>query len=450
MKMRPRHLLIPLALSAALAACGGDPEENPSTSSNNNSSSSSSGGNTGGVSELPKEITADLTLTADKEYTLKGIVHVRAGATLTIEPGTTIKGDKATLGTLVVNPGAKIVAEGTADKPIVFTSRAEPGDRAAGDWGGVILLGKAPINVPGGKANVEGIEATKDTEYGGDDAEDSSGVLKYVRIEFGGVLLSPDNEINGLTMAGVGRGTKIDFVQVRYVLDDCFEFFGGTVNASHLVCTYNQDDGIDWDFGYSGKLQFIVVQQDPAAVDDTNGFEGDNDANGTTNKPISSPTISNATLVGKNVDVEKQQYGMLLRRSTMGSFYNIIATGFEAGVDFRDESTSAELKGSIFYGNLAHNVAYAETAAGEGSEKDDDKGFDEVKWFADGGNSEIDPKLVKPFDAQAPDFRPAETLTEGAVAPPKDTFFDAKASYVGAFAKGDTWLEGAWVSYTPN
>jgi len=410
------------------------------------------GGGGGGSAnnEIPATVESDLTLTADKEWILKGIVHVRSGATLTIEPGTTVKGDKTTLGTLVIDPGAKIHAEGTKDEPIVFTSRAEPGDRAPGDWGGVILLGKAPINVPGGKANVEGIEATSETEYGGTDPDDNSGVLKYVRIEFGGILLSTDNEINGLTFAGVGRGTTVDYVQVRYTLDDCFEFFGGTVNAKHLVCTYNQDDGIDWDLGYSGKLQFVVVQQDPAAVDDTNGFEGDNDAMGTTNEPFSEPTIYNATLVGKNVDVDKQQYAMLLRRATKANLANIVATGFEAGVDIRDAATSVKLTNSTFFGNLVHNVAYTETVDGMGSEKDDDMGLDEVQWFMDGGNVETDPMLASPFDRDAPDFRPMATITDNAATPPSDGFFDTSAAYVGAFAAGDTWLEGAWVSFTRN
>ncbi|MDC0747375.1 hypothetical protein [Polyangium mundeleinium] len=222
------------------------------------------------------------------------------------------------------------------------------------------------------------------------------------------------------------------------------------MNAKHLVCTYNQDDGIDWDLGYTGKLQFVVVQQDPAAVDDTNGFEGDNDAMGTTNAPLSEPTIYNATLIGKNVDVDKQQYAMLLRRATKANLYNIVATGFEAGVDVRDAPTSVSLEASIFHGNLAQNIAYVETPDGMGSEKDDDMGFDEVKWFLDAGNAETDPMLLAPYDREAPDFRPKATLTTGAATPPSDGFFDTKASYVGAFSQDDTWLDGAWISFTPN
>ena len=137
--------------------------------------------------------------------------------------------------------------------------------KRAGDWGGVVILGNAPVNYPGGKGNIEGILTTASgTQYGGADPEDNSGVLRYIRIEYAGVVLSPDNEVNGLTFGGVGRGTKVDHIQVRQALDDCFEFFGGTVDAHHLICQYNQDDGFDTDNGYSGRLQFLVLQQDPA------------------------------------------------------------------------------------------------------------------------------------------------------------------------------------------
>lgn len=394
------------------------------------------------------EIKADTTLTSDKVWTLKHKVHVRAGATLTIEPCTTIVGDKGTLGTLIIDPGAKIIAAGGPDEPIVFTSQAPVGDREPGDWGGVILLGRAPINVPGGKANVEGLNPTPETQYGGDSADDDSGILKYVRIEFSGILLSQNNEVNGLTFGGVGAKTQIEYVQVRNTLDDCFEFFGGTVNAKHLVCTNNQDDGFDWDFGYSGKLQFLVLQQDAAFPDDTNGFESDNDAMSTTNMPISNPTIYNATLVGH--DADKQQYGWLARRSTQGHVHNAIFTGFEACIDIRDPQTKAELTNSICFGNKVNNIAYAETAAGTGALADDDNGLDEVAWFmaANRKNSEVDPQLAAPFNLPAPDFRPKATITNNAATPPDDGFFDPKATYIGAFAAGDNWMTGAWLSFT--
>lgn len=395
------------------------------------------------------EIKTNLTLTADKLWSLKHKVHVRAGVTLTIEPCTTIQGDNGTKGTLIIDPGAKIMAEGLQNEPIVFTSAAPVGDRQAGDWGGLIVLGKAPINVPGGKANIEGLNPTPETQYGGDAPNDNSGSLKYIRIEFSGILLSQNNEVNGLTFGGVGTGTQVEYIQVRHTLDDCFEFFGGTVNAKHLVCIANQDDGFDWDFGYSGKLQFLVLQQDQAFPDDTNGFEADNDAMATTNMPISNPSIFNATMIGH--DADKQQYGWLARRSTMGHISNAIFTNFEACVDIRDANTKAELTNSICFGNKT-NIAYAEVAGGMGALADDDSGFDEVAWFNDPTrkNAETDPKLVKPLDIAAPDFRPSATITTNAATPPDDGFFDKDASYVGAFKQDDTWMTGKWLAFSVN
>lgn len=479
--MKRTHVSLAIAATAltagALAACsderpvseggaGGTTTTTTSTTSatgsTTTSSSTSSSTGTGGAApeellppctkqaELSGDITASTTLKQDTCYSLKGINHVKAGATLTIEKGTVIKGDKASLGTLVIDPGAKIMAEGSAVNPIVFTSALPKGQRAAGDWGGVILLGKAPINVTGAHANIEGIPITPETTYGGTDPNDSSGKLKYVRIEFSGVLLSPNNEINGLTFGGVGAGTEIDYVMVHDTLDDCFEFFGGTVHAKHLVCAFNQDDGFDWDFGFTGKLQFLALIQDPDFPDDTNGFEGDNDANASANTPFSEPTIYNATLCGHNKDVAKQQFGMLLRRSTKGHIFNTIVTGFEAGVDVRDPLTSVEIKSSIFFGQTVAGAdfAYAEVASGAGVTSDDDNGFDEINALTSAGNQSIDPK-INCFQA-VPDFRPMATLTSNAATPPSDGFFDTSASYIGAFKAGDDWATGNWISYDRN
>jgi len=428
-------------------------------------SGTSTGGGTPGEATLPAcsgeaDLTGDVktstALSADKCYTLKGIVYVKAGATLTIPKGTRIYGDKTTLGTLVIEPGAKLMAEGTAVNPIVFTSKAPKGQRAPGDWGGVILLGKAPVNIKGGVGNIEGIPPTADTTYGGTNANDSSGKLKYVRIEFGGVQLSPNNEINGLTFGGVGAGTEVEYIMVHDTLDDCFEFFGGTVNAKHLICSYNGDDGFDWDNGFKGKLQFLALQQDPGNAAEDNGFEGDNDATGSLSAPFSEPTIYNATLCGKNVDVANQQYGMLLRRSTKAHIWNTIATGFEAGYDLRDKATSVEIKSSIFFGNLAQNIAYAEVAGQVSTPAaltdDDDGGADEIASFKAAANKNTveDPKIKDCFNKAGADFRPAATITANAATPPDDGFFDAKASYVGAFEAGDTWATGNWVDFSHN
>lgn len=406
--------------------------------------SSSTGMQTSTV-ELTGDITASQTLSADTLYILKGVVKVAAGATLTIEKGTVIQGDKATLGTLVIQQGAKIMAVGTADEPIVFTSRLAPGSRAPGDWGGVILLGKAPINTAGGTASIEGLSTNE--IYGGADAADSSGTMQYVRIEFSGVELSPDNEINGLTMGGVGTGTVIDHIMVKQTLDDCFEWFGGTVNAKYLVCSKNGDDAFDIDRGYGGKLQFLFAQKDPAVADTANGFEFDNSADDIMATPVTNPTISNVTLCGPNAEIPKEQYGMLLREGTHATIMNAYVTGFEGGVDLRDNpATSVTLTNSVFVGNAPENIAYAEDGSNEAEQKDDDGGVDERTWFTGGtGNAEAGAALADCY-AQTPDPRPATEIPGGAV----PAGFDA-APYVGAFKDAnDMWMTGAWVDFAAN
>ena len=436
-------------------ACGGSSAQSTSGQGGNAQGGQGQGGEAPQTEELAGDLTESQTLTSDRTWILNGPVHVKAGATLTIEAGTTIKGTKSpAVGLLVIEPGAKIEAVGTADAPIVFTSLAEPGDRTAGDWGGVVVLGKAPINVPGGTANVEGIEVSPATTYGGSDPADSSGTLRYVRIEFSGSELSPDNEINGLTFAGVGSGTAVDHIMVHQTLDDCFELFGGTVDAKYLVCANNGDDGFDWDFGYQGRLQFLALRQDPNIADDANGFEGDNDGDGSTNAPISEPTIYNVTLCGKGADLDKQQYGMLLRRSTKAHVANAIVTGFEAGLDVRNADTDVSVKTSVFFGNVVANVAYDETITDEAMKGlptyDDDGGFDEVAEVMDptNGNFEMDPGLDGCW-ADVIDFTPAATIP-GGTAPPDDGFFDPTATFIGAFEAGDDWTAGAWVSFAVN
>ena len=282
--------------------------------------------------ELTGSVSTSRTLTQDTCWTMKGIVYVEPGATLTVEKGTKIAGDPTSLGVLVVKPGAKLVARGTAANPIVFTSSKPKGQRAKGDWGGIILLGKATTNA--GVGFITGIEVSDSTLFGGDDDADSSGALEYVRIEFGGGRIGMDSSYNGLTLGAVGSGTLIDHVMVKEGLDDCFGFFGGAVNLKHLICANPDDDGLDWDMGYHGKLQFVAVIQDPVtdAGDDeeSNGLEGDNDPMGTETTPRSEPTMYNVTLCGKDKPT-MPQYGLLLRRGTkdgeLGVHGNVGYTG---------------------------------------------------------------------------------------------------------------------------
>ncbi len=408
--------------------------------------------------ELTGEIDQDAELTCDKEYLLRFTTFVKNGATLKIQPGTVLRGDLNTRGTLVIQPGGRIDAPGTAERPIVFTSAAPAGQQKPGDWGGVILLGRAPINLRDGAGRpMEGeIEGIPDGgEYGGSNPDDSSGVLRYVRIEYSGTEIAPNNEINGVTFGGVGRGTIVDHVQVRHTGDDCFEFFGGTVDAKYLVCQAPGDDAFDWDYGYRGRLQFLVAQAEPKLNAGANGLEGDNDPGASNNEPVSDPTIYNLTLCGKNQEFDKEHYGMLLRRGTHCTVRNGIFVGFSGGLDVRDANTRPVLASNVFYRNLAYNLAFPELAQSKGMRVDkemldDDRGFDEQAFLMAPNlkNRETDPKLGNCFDERAPGFKPVTPIAENASAPPDDGFFDTSARYVGAFRdRNDGWDQGKWLTW---
>lgn len=287
----------------------------------------------------PFNLTNPNFLPTKNVYLLNGWIYVDSLVTLTIQPGTLIRGDKNNKGAIIVERGGKLIANGNRNEPIVFTSNMSAGSRAAGDWGGIILCGKAQINQTGGVATIEGGVGAL---YGGGltpDNTDNSGTLKYVRLEYPGVAFSPNNEINGLTMGGVGTGTTIDYIQVSYSGDDSYEWFGGTVNAKHLIAFKGLDDDFDTDNGYIGKVQFAVSQRDPSIADvsGSNSFESDNDASGSLNSPVTHPTFSNVTVIGPLATPStpynsNYKRAMHLRRSTMCSVHNSVFTGFPIGL----------------------------------------------------------------------------------------------------------------------
>ncbi len=286
------------------------------------------------------ELTASTTWTSNNVYLIKGFFYVRDGATLTIQPGTVIRGDQNTKGTLLIERGAKLIANGTETQPIVFTSNISAGSRAYGDWGGVVLCGKAAINVPGGTAIIEGGPTSV---YGGgtnpNDA-DNSGSLKFVRIEFPGIPFVPDKEINGLTMGAVGSETVLDYIQISYCGDDSFEWFGGTVNAKHLIAFRGWDDDFDTDFGYRGMVQHAVSLRDKDIADPgsgSNSFESDNDGSGSTNTPVTQPIFSNVSSFGPKYTVgtavnSNFKRAMHLRRNTRTTVYNSVFAGWPIGL----------------------------------------------------------------------------------------------------------------------
>lgn len=313
-------------------------------------------------------------------YLLKGWVYIADGSTLTIPAGTIIKGDKNTKAALITEPGGKLIAEGTATEPIVFTSEKGPGSRKPGDWGGIILCGKAPNNNGTLAQQIEGGPRTK---HGGTDATDNSGVLKYVRIEFAGYPFEKDKEINGLTLGSVGSGTTIDHVQVSYSNDDSFEWFGGTVNCKYLIAYKGWDDDFDTDNGYSGSVDHAFSLRDPRIADasQSNGFESDNNADGSTAEPYTSAKFSYITLLGpKTFDagfqntsdyingggmnpengssMGKFQSAMHIRRNSRLSCENCLAIGWPIGLIIDNEK--GDTQGAASKGLLSlKNITFA-------------------------------------------------------------------------------------------
>lgn len=414
---------------------------------------------------LEGNITADRTISAANKNFLKGFVYVKSGATLTIEAGSVIKGISVAPGeraaSLIIEPGAKIIAEGTVDKPIVFTSDKEPGKRVTGDWGGLIICGNARVN----RTNQPTIEGGPGTHYGNTTSDEfngeSSGKLKYVRIEFAGYPLEPDKEINGLTFGGVGSGTEVEFVQVSYSNDDSYEWFGGTVNAKHLIAYKGWDDDFDTDFGYTGKLQFLlsVRDKDIADTSDSNGFESDNDGDGSTNTPFTKPVFSNVTLIGpfygkvfdmtqaeveaKTADAAngakggKYQAAMHLRRNSSLNVYNSVFTGWPYGLRATDK------KGQANDGIVIENVIFA----GMWKNFYEDEKVSENFFNRAGNNTVLE--NTRQIIAKDGDYSSvvADAVKGADFSKLADSFFE-KVTYKGAFDGTNDWTEG-WTNWDP-
>lgn len=371
---------------------------------------------------ISANITTNTTWTAGNVYLLQGQIYVKNNATLTIEPGTIIMGDKSVLGSgLFITKGAKLMAAGTRQNPIVFTSNQPAGSRALGDWGGIILLGKGANNQANGVANIEGLAPTADTEFGGGvspDNNDNSGVLTFVRIEFPGYAYQTDKEINGLTFGSVGAGTEVNFVQVSFSNDDAFEWFGGAVNAKHLVSYRNLDDDFDTDYGFSGNVQFGLIVRDPniadnPAISTSEGFESDNDATGTTNTPQTNATFSNVTAIGPfrgntgNTVAAGYRRGARIRRNSALDIRNSIFMDFRTGI-FIDGTACEDnaTNGLIKYQN---NIV-AGNSNGKVTERSATSTFGIQAWFAANDNDSIASTagiLTTPYNFLNPDYRPA-------------------------------------------
>jgi hypothetical protein len=433
-------------------------------------------------SNIPVGVTRHLV--ADSTYVLQGNIFVKG--TIKIDAGTIIKGDKLTKGTLIVLQGGKIDAQGTSTKPIVFTSRMEAGLRAAGDWGGVILVGKAPVNQS--SATVEGL--TQTLKYGLDtipasqrDVNDNSGIMQYVRIEFAGIALQPDNEINGLTFCSVGAGTTVDHIQVSFSGDDSYEWFGGNVKAKYLIAYCGLDDDFDTDYGFSGKVQYALGVRSAriADVSTSNGFESDNDATGSVGQPKTKGVFSNVTLIGPYKTTADGNVssnfgaGAHIRRNSSLSIINCVFAGWNtAGIKLDGDLTYANAKDSLTLNikNCAIIGNKASTAiVGVGTNCTNTTALALYNTSAY-SNMIIATNATAKIAANAKDsagvansfyissktgsaaiptsFLPASNsplLTGAFDVSTLNSFFE-KTSYIGAFGTTD-WTKEAWVNFDP-
>ena len=405
-----------------------------------------------GTVQVEGSTATNTTFESSKKYLLKGFVYVEEGATLTIPAGTIIKGDKVSKGTLIIKRGGKINASGTASNPIVFTSAEAAGSRNPGDWGGLIICGKAPVNLAGGEGQIEG---GPDALYGGNDAADNSGVLKYVRIEFAGIPFQPNQEINGLTLGGVGNATTVENIQVSFCGDDSYEMFGGTVNLKKIISFKTTDDDLDTDNGYTGKVQFAVVLRDPniADVSGSNAFESDNDAAGSALTPNTKAIFSNISVFGPKQDTSATvnsnfKRGAHLRRNTQTCIYNSLISGYPVGL---------LLDGSACEGNATSDalqvrntiVATCNAPLTVGSSST----FNVTSWFSTSGfgnsvqfdNSNL---TTAPY-ASTPNFLPLSSsiLLSGADFSNSNLSGMEVVSFRGAFGSTD-WTSG-WANWDP-
>jgi hypothetical protein len=407
-----------------------------------------------GFVTVDSDILTDTLWTANNAYLLaKGgedfPVHVGGKGTqgqteaisptvLTIEPGTVIFGDKDALGTLSVARGSKLIANGTPMKPIIMTSSFKVGQRSSGDWGGLVLNGWAPVGADTGEREGEGETGF----FGGDDPNDSSGVLSYVRVEFAGVLFTTEDELNGIALQGVGAGTVINHVQVNRNADDGIEFFGGTVNATNVLLTGIEDDSFDWTFGWTGSVNNVVAWQG-YNVNGDQGIEADNDRSVPNREPRSMPKIFNATFIGAFGDEGNDgDLAILFRRGTGAIIRDAIFMNFaDCGPTVHDEETYDQIdEGGLVLANTILWQNTNVTCAGEGVYFDQDRLDD---WLNDPTQSvlSVDPQLADPYNSLTPDLHPlpgGNADNAGNAAP---------SNYIGGLAPGDNWIYEPWTTF---
>jgi hypothetical protein len=394
-------------------------------------------------------ITGNETWSNTYYYVLRGAVFVEEGATLNITAGTRVVGESGSVGTLIVKRGGRLNAIGTRTAPVVFTSDQAVGSRARGDWGGIILNGRAPVNIEGG----EGVGEADTGVYGGNQPNDNSGTMRYVRVEFAGVEFSPDNELNGIAFQGVGNGGSYEFIQVHMNRDDALEWFGGTADIKYAVTSNAADDSFDWTFGWSGRAQFIAITQ--RGDDADNGIEADNNEFNNNLLPRSNPQIYNITMCGdpdRNEGGESPR-GANFRRGTAFTFRNFLVTGFKTtGLQISDAATSAQVDNGttqmgagVAWGMPTNMHASVTTYINSGR-------FPAITAAATTTDAQVGVSAANCSNHENPNFQPTgvATLAGGQVAPiqpPNDGFFEA-VTYIGAVppAPADNWMTG-WTSF---
>lgn len=401
----------------------------------------------GTVATLTGTFTKDIRLTKGYTWVLSGKVQIGEDGTedaeptnnavLTIDPGVTVYGTNQSF--LAINRGSQIFANGTAQEPVVFTSqkKALGEDAAAGDWGGLVLNGRAPVNAAATAGGAIAGEAGTGL-FGGNTPNDNSGKLSYVRVEFGGFPVLPDEELNGITFAGVGSGTQVDHIQVHFNADDGIEFFGGTVDVKYAVLSCIADDSLDTDFGYVGRIQHLVAVacSEAGETGDPSGTENDNLKDNNAATPVSKPVVSNATFIGRAAK-SSNMFGVVLRRGTAMEIHNSIVTNYPtACLSVRDEATAPAIKNSIFSCSTDFDPGNGGTDAEE-----------DVFNATGANNSTASPDLESTTLTlgSAPNFKPksGSPALSGAVQP-TGGFFD-NVTHKGAFG-ADDWMTG-WTSF---
>jgi hypothetical protein len=411
----------------------------------------------GATVDVSGQIANSTTWTADKRYVLHDFVGVVAPATLTIQPGTVIYGGD-TRATLFIQRGAKIIADGTARRPIIFSSPQKTGDRAQRDWGSLVILGAAPINEVSGQAFFEGLPAETRFQYGGTDPHDSSGIVRYVRLEFGGFPIEVNQEINGLSNAGVGDGTVEEYIEVLHNKDDCFEEFGGTVNMKHLLGVACADDGLDFDLGYSGKVQFVALIHRPVNDEsDSNVLtESDNHPTNFTLTPTTLAHVYNVT--GYRPPTTIGHYGAVLRRGTGYDMHNAISIGsLKAPVTIRDDASFNNVGPGKLVWN--HSILFGDFSNAAFPDATNDRP-DATRTFLFTTmdlNRNVDPLLAAGAPTLLRTLMPDLSPLPGSPAldaafvghPPDDGFFE-QVDFIGAVGAGDNWVLSGWANFSDN